>query len=176
MVVDRLTVKAAASGGSPTTLKPRWPADGDRGWLSRHELGAPHREQQFSKMACPNGHTPAKCLTSSRGRSRSLFWRLPRAHGGLGIAGGRPGLVFARSGLPGTQGVNDHTAEYHPDDGRPWRGAPGSTSTRPGASCRPRPTKAILEGAGEQVHVRYATLTDAVITRFGGVLAFLQRR
>lgn len=147
---------------------------------------APHREQRFSeKLACPNGHALAVDDLEPRSFSfNSPYGACPECSG-LGIRKEvDPELVVPDPDRTLAQGAvapwsNGHTAEYFTrmmaglgealgfDVDTPWRKLP--------AKAR----KAILEGADEQVHVRYRNRygrTRSYYADFEGVLAFLQRK
>lgn len=188
VVVDRLTVKAAAKRRLTDSVETALNlADGIVVLeFVDHELGAPHREQRFSeKLACPNGHALAVDDLEPRSFSfNSPYGACPECSG-LGIRKEvDPELVVPDPDRTLAQGAvapwsNGHTAEYFTrmmaglgealgfDVDTPWRKLP--------AKAR----KAILEGADEQVHVRYRNRygrTRSYYADFEGVLAFLQRK
>src|SRR5574337_1179998 len=191
VVVDRLTVKASAKQRLTDSVETALGlADGivvlefpDR------EENDPHgasREQRFSeKLACPNGHALAVDDLEPRSFSfNSPYGACPDCTG-LGIRKEvDPDLVVPDPDLTLAQGAvapwsMGPTSEYFTrmmaslgesmgfDVDTPWRKLP--------AKAR----RAILEGADEQVHVRYRNRygrTRSYYTYFEGVMAFLQRK
>lgn len=189
VVVDRLTVKASAKQRLTDSVETalnladgivvlEFPDD-------RDEHDHP-REQRFSeKLACPNGHALAVDDLEPRSFSfNSPYGACPECVG-LGIRKEvDPDLVVPDPDLTLAEGAvapwsSGHTAEYFTrmmaglgdalgfDVNTPWRKLP--------AKAR----KAILEGADEQVHVRYRNRygrTRSYYAEFEGVLAFLQRK
>ena len=188
VVVDRLTVKASAKQRLTDSVETALNlADGIVVLeFVDHEPGAPHREQRFSeKLACPNGHPLAVDDLEPRSFSfNSPYGACPECVG-LGIRKEvDPDLVVPDPDLTLAQGAvapwsMGHTAEYFTrmmaslgdalgfDVDTPWRKLP--------AMAR----KAILEGADQQVHVRYRNRygrTRSYYADFEGVMAFLHRR
>ncbi|MBX9642011.1 MAG: excinuclease ABC subunit UvrA, partial [Mycobacteriaceae bacterium] len=189
VVVDRLTVKAGAKQRLTDSVETalnladgivvlEFPDDRDE-----HDHA---REQRFSeKLACPNGHPLAVDDLEPRSFSfNSPYGACPECVG-LGIRKEvDPDLVVPDPDLTLADGAvapwaSGHTAEYFTrmmaglgdalgfDVDTPWRKLP--------AKAR----KAILEGADEQVHVRYRNRygrTRSYYAEFEGVLAFLQRK
>ena len=188
VVVDRLTVKPSAkqrlTDSVETALRL---ADGIVVLeFVDHEHGHPHREQRFSeKLACPNGHPLAVDDLEPRSFSfNSPYGACPEC-AGLGIRKEvDPDLVVPDPDLTLAEGAvapwsNGHTADYFTrmmaslgesmgfDVDTPWRKLPA------------RARKAILEGADEQVHVRYRNRYGRVrsyYADFEGVMAFLARK
>lgn len=188
VVVDRLTVKASAkqrlTDSVETALKL---ADGIvvLEFVDRDDTH-PHREQRFSeKLACPNGHALAVDDLEPRSFSfNSPYGACPECTG-LGVRKEvDPDLVVPDPDRTLAEGAvvpwsMGPTSEYFTrmmaslgeamgfDVDTPWRRLP--------AKAR----KAILEGADEQVHVRYRNRygrTRSYYTDFEGVMAFLQRK
>ncbi|HEU4361771.1 MAG TPA: excinuclease ABC subunit UvrA, partial [Mycobacterium sp.] len=188
VVVDRLTVKASAKQRLTDSVETALGlADGivvlefvDR------EDDHPHHEQRFSeKLACPNGHALAVDDLEPRSFSfNSPYGACPECTG-LGVRKEvDPDLVVPDPELTLAQGAvapwsMGPTSEYFTrmmgslgdamgfDVDTPWRRLP--------AKAR----RAILEGADEQVHVRYRNRygrTRSYYTNFEGVMAFLQRK
>jgi excinuclease ABC subunit A len=190
VVVDRLTVKASAKQRLTDSVETALNlADGivvlefpdDRALETD-----PPREQRFSeKLACPNGHQLAVDDLEPRSFSfNSPYGACPQCTG-LGIRKEvDPELVVPDPELTLAQGAvapwsMGQSAEYFTrmmaglgealgfDVDTPWRRLPA------------RARKAILEGADEQVHVRYKNRYGRVrsyYADFEGVLAFLQRK
>ncbi|WP_421845312.1 excinuclease ABC subunit UvrA [Mycobacterium sp.] len=191
VVVDRLTVKATAKQRLTDSVETALNlADGivvlefpdEKG----HDQQGHSSEQRFSeKLACPNGHALAVDDLEPRSFSfNSPYGACPEC-AGLGIRKEvDPDLVVPDPDRTLADGAvapwsTGHSAEYFTrmmaglgdalgfDVNTPWRKLP--------AKAR----KAILEGADEQVHVRYRNRygrTRSYYADFEGVLAFLQRR
>lgn len=189
VVVDRLTVKAAAKQRLTDSVETALNlADGIvvLEFPDDHDEHDHPREQRFSeKLACPNGHPLAVDDLEPRSFSfNSPYGACPECSG-LGIRKEvDPDLVVPDPDRTLAEGAvapwsTGHTAEYFTrmlaglgdalgfDVDTPWRKLP--------AKAR----KAILEGADEQVHVRYRNRygrTRSYYADFEGVLAFLQRK
>ena len=188
VVVDRLTVKAAAKQRLTDSIETalgladgivvlEFPDDRD---------GDTPREQRFSeKLACPNGHPLAVDDLEPRSFSfNSPYGACPECVG-LGVRKEvDPDLVVPDQDRTLAEGAvapwsTGPTSEYFTrmlaslgesmgfDVDTPWRRLPA------------RARKAILEGADEQIHVRYRNRygrTRSYHTSFEGVMAFLQRK
>jgi excinuclease ABC subunit A len=188
VVVDRLTVKPSAKQRLTESVETALDlADGIVVLeFVDHEHDAHNREQRFSeKLACPNGHSLAVDDLEPRSFSfNSPYGACPECSG-LGIRKEvDPDLVVPDPELTLAEGAvapwsMGHTADYFTrmmaglgeamgfDVNTPWRKLP--------AKAR----KAILEGCGEQVHVRYRNRygrTRSYYADFEGVMAFLQRK
>src|SRR5574337_670794 len=188
VVVDRLTVKASAKQRLTDSVETALNlADGIVVLeFVDHEHDSHNREQRFSeKLACPNGHALAVDDLEPRSFSfNSPYGACPDCTG-LGIRKEvDPDLVVPDPDLTLAQGAvapwsMGPTSEYFTrmmaslgesmgfDVDTPWRKLP--------AKAR----RAILEGADEQVHVRYRNRygrTRSYYTYFEGVMAFLQRK
>ncbi len=191
VVVDRLTVKASAKQRLTDSVETALNlADGivvlEFPDEERHDQPGHSREQRFSeKLACPNGHALAVDDLEPRSFSfNSPYGACPECVG-LGIHKEvDPDLVVPDPDLTLAEGAvapwsSGHTAEYFTrmmaglgdalgfDVDTPWRKLPA------------RARKAILEGADQQVHVRYRNRygrTRSYYAEFEGVLAFLQRK
>lgn len=188
VVVDRLTVKPSAKQRLTESVETALGlADGIvvLDFVDRDENDA-DREQRFSeKLACPNGHPLAVDDLEPRSFSfNSPYGACPEC-AGLGIRKEvDPELVVPDPDRTLAEGAvapwsMGHSAKYFTkllaslgeamgfDVDTPWRKLP--------AKAR----KAILNGADEQVHVRFRNRygrTRSYYTEFEGVLAFLQRK
>jgi excinuclease ABC subunit A len=189
VVVDRLSVKSAAkqrlTDSVETALKLadgivvlEFPDD-------RDEHDHP-REQRFSeKLACPNAHALAVDDLEPRSFSfNSPYGACPECVG-LGIRKEvDPDLVVPDPELTLAEGAvapwsTGHTAEYFTRMMAGLGEALGFNVDTPWRKLPAKARKAILEGADEQVHVRYRNRygrTRSYYADFEGVLAFLQRK
>jgi excinuclease ABC subunit A len=188
VVVDRLTVKESAKQRLTDSVETALNlADGivvlefvDR------EDGHPHREQRFSeKLACPNGHALAVDDLEPRSFSFNSPYGACGECSGLGIRKEvDPELVVPDPELTLAQGAvapwsMGPTAEYFTRMLASLGDAMGFDVDTPWRKLPAKARRAILQGADEQVHVRYRNRygrTRSYYTYFEGVLAFLQRK
>ncbi|HEU0189983.1 MAG TPA: excinuclease ABC subunit UvrA [Mycobacterium sp.] len=188
VVVDRLTVKESAKQRLTDSVETALGlADGivvlefvDR--PEDHE----HREQRFSeKLACPNAHALAVDDLEPRSFSfNSPYGACPECTG-LGIRKEvdadlvvpDPDRTLAEGAVaPWSMGP---TSEYFTRMMASLGDAMGFDVDTPWRKLPAKARKAILEGADEQVHVRYRNRygrTRSYYTYFEGVMAFLQRK
>ncbi|HTM83564.1 MAG TPA: excinuclease ABC subunit A, partial [Mycobacterium sp.] len=146
----------------------------------------PQREQRFSeKLACPNGHALAVDDLEPRSFSfNSPYGACPEC-AGLGICKEiDPELVVPDDDRTLAEGAvapwsMGHTAKYFTRMMASLGEAMGFDVDTPWRQLPAKARKAILEGADEQVHVRYRNRygrTRSYYADFEGVLAFLQRK
>ena len=191
VVVDRLTVKTSAKQRLTDSVETALNlADGIVVLeFVDHQENDPHggsREQRFSeKLACPNGHPLSVDDLEPRSFSfNSPYGACPEC-AGLGVRKEvdadlvirDPDLTLAEGAVaPWSMGP---TSEYFTRMLASLGDAMGFDVDTPWRKLPAKARKAILEGADEQVHVRYRNRygrTRSYYTYFEGVLAFLQRK
>ncbi|HEX7323395.1 MAG TPA: excinuclease ABC subunit UvrA [Mycobacterium sp.] len=188
VVIDRLTVKTSAKQRLTESVETALGlADGIVVLeFVDHEEDHVHREQRFSeKLACPNGHALAVDDLEPRSFSfNSPYGACPDCSG-LGIRKEvDPDLVVPDPDRTLADGAvapwsMGPTSEYFTRMMASLGDAMGFDVDTPWRKLPAKARKAILEGADEQVHVRYRNRygrTRSYYTYFEGVMAFLQRK